>query len=247
MHEETDDIIELMTSHRTIRRFSPAPVPEAVIKRAVAAAQCAATSHAIQAYALIQVTAPGERQRLAELCGNQAQVHEAGAFFVLCVDQRRHALVNERAGLPLATNLESFLVGVIDASLFAQNLILACEDAGLGTCCIGGLRSDLSAVDELLELPSGLFPIFGLCVGTPADSSSTRPRLPLAGVLFQDRYGSDAEVLAAIDAHDREAAAWYARRGAPGRNWSASITRLLSQATRTELAEYYSRKGANFA
>ena len=239
-----DELVELLTSHRTIRRFTSAPVPDELVSKAVRAAQCAATSHAVQAYALIQVTKPDERSRLAELCGGQAQVQEAGAFFVLCVDQRRHALVAARNSLPLASNFESFLVGVIDASLFAQNLILAFEAANLGTCCIGGLRSNLPAVDELLELPDGIFPIFGLCVGSPAEPSTVRPRLPLNAVLFRDRYADDEQLLAAIDTHDAEAETWYAQRGAPGRNWSGSVSRSLSKAARQDLAAFYNSKGA---
>jgi len=237
-------ILELLSAHRTIRRFAAGAVPDAEVAAVVSAAQRASTSSHVQAYSLLRVRDAGERARLAELAGGQRQVAEAGAFFVVCAEQRRHRLVAERAGKPLVANLESFLVAVIDASLFAQNLVIGFESLGYGVCCIGGLRNSLPEVDGLLELPPDVFPLFGLCVGVPAERPLPRPRLPLAGVLFEGRYPADDELRAAIDAHDAEMREYYAGRGSPGHDWSGGVSRKLSAAHRPDLPAYYARKGA---
>lgn len=237
-------VLETMASHRSIRAFTADEVDDETLARCVRAAQMAATSSHVQAYSLLRVRDPGERARLAELCGSQPQVERAGAFLVVCADARRHHLLCERAGAPCADNLESFLVAVIDAALLAQNLALACEGEGLGICYIGGLRNRLAEVDALLELPAHVFPLFGLCLGRPAEDPAPKPRLPLEALLFDGRYPADEELLAAVARHDREMARYYRERGKPGHDWSGGIVAKLRVARRTELLAYYRAKGA---
>ena len=164
-----NDVLALMAAHRSVRRFLSTPVPDEHIAAAVEAARMASTSSWVQAYHLLQVTRADRRAELASLCGGQAQVAEAGAFFVVSADTRRHRLVAEERGAAYEGNLETFLTVVIDAALFAQNLALAFESQGYGLCMIGGLRNELPEADALLGLPHGVWPLFGLCVGEPAD------------------------------------------------------------------------------
>lgn len=239
-------LLELMAAHRSVRAFLPTPIPEDHLQDAIGTARQAATSSWVQAYTLIQITEPATRARLAELCGDQAQVERAGAFFVVAGDVRRHRLLAERAGAPYVANLETFLLAAIDAALFAQNLVLALEALGYGTCYIGGLRDRLSEVDELLELPSGVWPFFGLCAGEPdpAQPTAPRPRLPLGAIWMRERYRDDAALLAEIDQFDAVAAEHYAARGLPGRNWSGGVWRKFVGPARAALHAYYTAKGA---
>ncbi|MEM9803621.1 MAG: nitroreductase family protein, partial [Planctomycetota bacterium] len=244
--DRADAVLEQMARHRSVRDFAPDPVDDDTIERAVAAAQCAATSSWIQAYHLLQVTDADERARLAELTGGQRQVAEAGAFFVVAGDTRRHRLIAAREGKPYVQSLEVFLLAAIDASLFAQNLTLALESLGKGVCYIGGLRNDLPSVDALLELPEGVYPLFGLCVGTPKSDPGTRPRFAPNAVWSKGRYPSDDEVLRSVEAHDGEASEYYERRGAAGRNWSGGTWRKFARPMRVRLRSYYEAKDANF-
>lgn len=241
-----DAVLRLMRAHRSIRRFRPSEVPDADVRAAVGAAQRAATSSWVQAYALLQVTDAEARAALVPLVGGQAQVAEAGAFFAVLADTRRHRLLSERADAPYANNLEVFLVATIDATLFAQNLVLAFEAQGYGTCFIGGLRNRLPDVDRLLALPHGVYPLFGLCVGQAADDPGVRPRLPVDAVWCKDRYPDDEALLARVAEHDAEARAYYEARGAAGRDWSGGTWRKFRAPMRADLAEYYRGKGASF-
>lgn len=244
-HDETiEAVLECMASHRTIRSFTDEPVPDEHIERAVAAARMAATSSWIQAYSLLQVVDEAERAQLAELTGNQAQVADAGAFFVVSADIRRHVLVAREAKAERVDNLETFLLAVIDASLFAQNLTLAFEAMGHGTCYIGGLRNRLPEVDALLELPEGVWPLFGLCVGSPAGDPGLRPRFAPRAILARGRYPEDEELLRGVAEHDAEAASYYNDRGNPGRNWSGGLWRKFQRPMREHLLAFYRSKGA---
>lgn len=239
-----DDVLNLLANHRSVRSYKPIELEPERIERCVAAAQMAATSSNVQAYSLLQVKDRGRRKRLAELCGGQAQVEEAGAFFVVCAEERRHRLLAADHGTEYQGNLETFLVGVIDASLFAQNLVIAFEGQGLGTCYIGGLRNDLAAVSEVLKIPGHIFPLFGLCAGEPLDPSECKPRLATGSVLHVDQFPGDEQIREHIAEYDGRMGAYYADRNLAGRNWSGGVRRKFAKKAREALHGYYEGQGA---
>lgn len=243
-----ETVLELLSAHRTIRRFEPDEVPDRDVCRVVEAAQMASTSSNVQAYSLLRVRDVKSRELLVEWSGGQPQVARAGAFFVVCADQRRHRLAAESHGRAYEPNLETFLVAVVDASLFAQNLALGFEGLGYGICYIGGLRNRLSDVDQLLELPQDVLPLYGLCAGVPSTdpthAPARRPRLPLEAVLCEERYPDDDAMRAAIADYDTTMRSYYEARGQPGYDWSGGVSRKFEQRHRERLRELFLSKGA---
>lgn len=240
--------LDLMARHRSIRRYTADPIPEEDVRRAVVAGQAASTSSAVQAYCLIRVTDVATRQSLVGLTGGQGKVADCGAFFVVAGDVRRHRLAAAQHGVDYEAHLEAFLLAVIDATLFAQNVALAFESMGYGMCYIGGLRNDLAQVDALLELPEGVYPLYGLCVGRPDETPAPRPRLPLDAVLFDDRYPDDATMTRRIVEYDEAYVEYLATRGvepAKQRSWSALMAAKFSEPRRDDLGVYYRAKGAD--
>lgn len=216
-------MVERLAARRTVRRFKATPVPQSDIRRAVQAGQRASTSSWIQAFTLVQISDPDLRTKLhaIEGVGTQSQNVEASELFVLCADSRRHQLIAAQEGKDYSSNLETFLLGVIDASLFIERMSAALEAMGYGMCYVGALRNHLPDVDELLGLPAGVFPLFAMSVGVPdgpgpetwrANDPELRPRLPVDAVLMQDGYISDEAMLEQIALADDEAAAYYKDR-----------------------------------
>ncbi|MEM9372727.1 MAG: NADPH-dependent oxidoreductase [Planctomycetota bacterium] len=238
------DPIDLMLAHRSIRRFGPDPVPDEHIDRAVRCGQMASTSSAVQAYALIRVDDPAKRETLAQLAGPQDKVKHCGAFFVCCADTRRHRLICERAGEPYFNSFEAVLVAIADVSFFAQNLSLAFESMGYGICYIGGIRNDLPLVIETLGLPEGVFPLYGLCVGVPAERPAKRPRLDPNSVCFTDSYPDDAELLEGVARYDETYRAYLAERGAEPARWSDAMAARNSREVRADVGGVFLTQGA---
>ena len=239
-----NETIRQMMAHRSIRRYTDDPVPDGHVTEAVRAGQMASTSSAVQAYAVVRVRDTAKRAALAELAGPQEKVARCGAFFVVCADSRRHRLLCERAGAAYADTFENFLVSVIDASLFAQNMTLAFESMGYGACYIGGLRNNLWKVREVIGAPRGVYPLFGLCVGKPAESPGPRPRMDADAVLFEDAYPDDAALLEAVGAYDRVYEAYLRERGARPAGWSVAMTGKLRKKTRADAGSFYADQGA---
>ena len=241
-----NDVVDLLAAHRSVRRFKSDPVPDEHLEAAVRAGQQAATSSNIQAYAAIRITDPAVRDRLVSLTGGQEKVAACPLFLAICGDVRRHRLLAARANVTHASNLEGFMLAVIDATLFAQNMVVAFESMGYGTCYIGGLRNDLPALHEVLRTPAGVWPLFGLCVGTPDQETSVRPRLAPGTVLFDDVYPDDDAVLAAVDDYDRTIADWYRANRMKTPDWSSRIRRHFEELHRTGNSAWYRGAGASF-
>jgi len=237
--------IDLLLKHRSIRKYTEDPIPDEHIRQAVIAGQAASTSSAVQAATILHITRDEDRRALVPLTGGQEKIADCGAFFVVCGDSRRHRLICERDGMPYDARLEAFLLTVVDATLFAQNLVIAFESMGYGICYVGGLRNQLDEVDAVLELPEGVYPLYGLCVGVPAEDPMDRPRLPIDAVLLRDRYPSDADMLEKIDAYDHNYRDYMKKRSGKDRGWSGSMARKFVEPRRAYLAGYYAAKGAD--
>jgi len=240
-----NETIETMLAHRSIRRFETTPIPDAHIESCVRAGQAAATSSAVQAYSVIRVEDPEKRAAIAQLAGPQDKVARCGAFFVFCADTRRHTALCRRAGTTYEPTFEKLLVAIIDATIFAQNTTLAFESLGYGTCYIGGIRNDLPEIARLLSIPSGVFPLFGLCAGVKAQDPVARPRLPIGGILHNDAYPNDDELLRAVDEYDAVYTAYLEDRGAEPSPWSTTMAYKLTQRTREDVGSFFADRGAH--
>src|SRR5690606_17069314 len=118
------------------------------------------------------------------------------------------------------------------------------ESMGYGTCYIGGLRNDLDAVNEVLGLPAGVFPVYGLCVGVPDEQPLARPRLSPTAVLHENSYPSDERVLDEIGAYDTVYEAYLEQRGARPGTWTTAMLRKFEHVARPALAAFYKSQGA---
>lgn len=159
--------IDLLNAHRSIRAFTDQPIETSDLHTLIQAGQAAATSSFIQACTVINVTDAEKRQALAQFAGNQAYVAAAPVFLVFCADMKRHQLACQMHDAPMQSGFtEQFITATTDCALFAQNVIVAAESLEMGGVYIGGLRNNIAAVSELLELPELVYPVFGMCIKT---------------------------------------------------------------------------------
>ena len=231
-------VLEQMLTHRSIRKFTDDPVHDEDINAAVEAGQMASTSGGIQSYCAIRIRKEETLKQLVDLTGGQTKVLRCGAFFVICGDTRRHRLLAER-------DESAFLLAMVDASLFAQNMALAFESMGYGICYIGGLRNDLPGVQKLLRFPEGIYPLFGMCTGRPADEPLLRPRIAPKGVLFEEQYPDDQSMLEELEAFDAVMLQYFRDRGAGDRIWTQEMVDKFASPRRTDVAPLYVAQGAN--
>ncbi|GAB6967509.1 NADPH-dependent oxidoreductase [Komagataeibacter kakiaceti JCM 25156] len=214
--------------HRSVRRFSPTPLPDGVLEAAVAAAQSAATSCNLQAWSVIAVHDAARRARLAKLAGEQDFITQAPLFLVWVADLSRLEHVGRAQGreLPGLDCLDTFVASVMDTALAAQNAAATFESYGLGTVYVGAVRNRPEAFAAELGLPPRTVAVAGMSVGYPDRRHPTaiRPRLPQPAVLHAERYDSAAaNDPATIAAYDRRLHDARVSQGLPARDWTGSV------------------------
>jgi nitroreductase len=183
--------LHILLDHRSVRAYLPDPLGPGTIETLIAAAQSAPTSSNLQPWSVVAVQDPARKARLAALAGDQKHIVEAPLLLVWLIDFHRLTGIGEARGTPPAAldYLESFVLGSVDASLAAQNAVVALESLGLGAVYIGGIRNRPAEVAAELGLPPRVFALFGLVVGRPdpARPAAVKPRLPQSAVLFHGR------------------------------------------------------------
>jgi len=204
--------LALLLSHRTQRRYRPDPVPDDVLEIALAAALSAPSKSDLQQVGIVLVKDPGKQATIGGWLPDMPWIAQAPRFMVFCGDNRRIRRVSELRGRPFPNDtLDMFMNAAVDTGLVLQAFITAAEALGLGCCPISVVRNHVEKLADLLELPPGVFPVAGLCVGYPLQPGWISLRLPPAITVHTDRY-DDRDLPAQLAAYD---ARREARRATP--------------------------------
>ncbi len=188
----TNPIIETMLNRKSIRRYTDASPPDDVIATVVRAGQ-----QAPFAYQLCSLLLSRKREE---------NPFRAPLLFTVCVDSHRFERIMAKRNWHLVQNdLSLLLFGIQDAALMAENMVIAAESLGLGSCFLGGAPYRAEAIVEEYKLPLRVFPLVQLAMGYPAENPPTRPRYPLEFTLFEDQYPelSDERIQRAMDVMDQ--------------------------------------------
>jgi nitroreductase len=240
-----NETIELLKSHRSIRKFTNQAIAPEILAEILAAGQAAATSSFMQATTVIRVTDPQSRQQLVDISGGQSYVATAAEFLVFCADLSRAGMCCDMQAVDQAIGFtEHFIIATVDVALMAQNVTIAAESLGLGICYIGGLRNNPEQVSTLLDLPDQVYPVFGYCLGYPDQKVDIRPRLPLSVVLKQERY-STTEDHNTITQYDQLVESYYSKRlgGGKSMTWSKQVAGLAAKEARPHMLSFLQSKG----
>jgi nitroreductase len=172
---EKNAIVDTMLNHKSIRKYRDEAPTDEVVQTVVRAGQ----------------QAPFAYQMGSVLLSRNREINPFGAplLFTLCVDAHRHETIMARRGWSMVQNdLSLLLFGIQDAAYMAQNMVVAGESLGLGSCFLGGVPYRAEAIIREYKLPPRVFPLVGLTMGYPAEDPPPRPRYPLDFALFEDRY-----------------------------------------------------------
>lgn len=238
-------VIDLLKSHRSIRKFTDQAIDESLLFELIAAGQAAASGNHVQAYSLVRICDPATRQSIQELAGNQPYITGAAEFLIICADMKRNTEAAARAGADVVMGMtEQLLVASIDAALMTQNLVVAAESVGLGTCYIGGVRNNPAEISELLKLPQHVYPVFGLCLGYADQTPDVKPRLPVEAVLHTDVY-DDSKAETQVAEFDEQMRAYYQQRtgGTKDSSWSEELSSMFSKKLRPHMKDFLASKG----
>jgi nitroreductase len=184
-------VIDTLMRRKSIRQYTIEQPGEEVIETIVRAGQ----------------QAPFAYQLCSVLLSRQADQNPFNAplLFTICVDAHRFELIMKRRNwAPGVNDLSLLVLGIQDATLMAENMVIAGESLGLGSCFLGGVPYQSKEIIRKYKLPKRVFPLVGLAMGYPATNPPVRPRFPLEFTLFEDEYPqfSDEAILEAMQVMD---------------------------------------------
>ncbi len=186
----TNPLIQTMLNRKSIRKYTDEMPSEEVVQAVVRAGQ----------------QAPFASQLCSLLLTRKKGVpFGAPLLFTICVDLHRMELImGMRSWQKVTNDLSMLFFGIQDASLMAENMVIAAESCSMGSCFLGTAPYIADKIARKYKLPPRVFPLVQLVMGYPAENPPTRPRYPLKFTLFEDEYPEmgDAEIEEAMKQMD---------------------------------------------
>jgi nitroreductase len=214
------DIIDVITSRKSIRRYKPDPIPDEMIDKILEAARWAPTGENYQPWILIVIRDQETRNRIGDLAklGSGSRMTawycmgEMQKRFEGIRDPQRRAEVlrfmysgevsefAKNAPLVIAvlgTLMEGSVDVPYDLSACTENMLLEAHALGLGACWVHGpvaSTRDAKKFKEILGIPTGMGEykvIAYVAFGFPAeDRRHPRPKKALEEIVYWERFGN---------------------------------------------------------
>ena len=233
----------------SVRRYEREAIPQETMEFIYKAVENTPTSYNGQQFSVIDIDDQEIKLKLYELTG-QKQIKTCNRLLIFLSDFNKISLLAEKKGLqmPAITNcMDGVMLGVIDASLAMMSAVVAAQACGLGSNCIGYLRTvDPKAVAELLQLPKGVFVVCGLALGIPREHPDLKPKQPSSLVFHKNHYRDDNEkMVEELESYDEIVKHYNATRagGTTTNDWVAHILDYYDHATKDQILQYLKDQG----
>ncbi len=199
--EALSDLDTVIAGRRSVRRFLPDPVPEAIIANMVRAASRAPSAHNRQPWRFHVVQDAPLKARLASAMGDKLQADrtkDGDDMAAIRQDVARSSARIIGAPVVVATCLTledmdaypddrrshaEFLMAVQSTAMAAQILLLKAQSEGLGACWMCAPLFCAETVKNALSLPNSWQPQGLILLGWPAEPGRLRDRKPLAEIV----------------------------------------------------------------
>lgn len=161
----TKDVMDAIRERRSVRRFAPDPVDEFTVGRILEAGASAPSAGNIQPWTFYAVFRQEIKERLSEAAYGQEFIASAPVVIVVCaLPEDTAARYGERG---------RDLYCLQDTAAATQNILLAAEGFGLGSCWVGAF--DEAAVAGALGCVRGERPVAVIPLGFSAGEKGQAP------------------------------------------------------------------------
>ena len=150
--------IDLILERRSIRRYTGEPVPEEVKAKILEAGRQAPSAVNIQPWHFVVIDDPAGLERLASSGRFRPFVRDS-AFTVV--------------GVHMSLNPIAKMWGRVDTTIALQNMVLAAQVQGVGSCWIGDISGDLKGQ---LGIPKRAEIVALVSFGVPDEEPGPKPK-----------------------------------------------------------------------
>lgn len=224
-------LYKLMTSHRSIRKYKNKPVKEEHLKKILETAIHAPSSVNGQQFSVIVVKDDEKKKKIAEMTGGQPWIAQAPVFLVFVADFYRISKSLEKIDTPFGNmkSVEATMVGSVDCGIAFSNAMNMAESMGYGIVPIGAVRRKPYDLIELLDLPSYVYPVLGMCIGHPDEEPMKKPRFPYNVMIHEETYNKNVD--SAVEDFDKTILAYMEARseGEDAHSWTDRMKYVYGQ------------------
>lgn len=169
--------LQELHQRKSVRAFTDQPVTSETKQALFQAAFQAPTAGCQQLYTILDITDADLKKSLSVSCDNQPFIATAPLVLLFCADCKKWYDGYLEAGCtPRKPGVGDLLLAVSDANVAAQNLVVAAQALGLGSCYIGDVMEHAETHRALLNLPQWVFPAAMLVLGYPTQQQQDRPK-----------------------------------------------------------------------
>ena len=243
------DVKESLLERTSVRRYEREAIPAETMEFIYRAVENTPTSYNGQQFSVIDIDDQELKEKLYELT-NQKQLKTCNRLLIFCSYYNKISLLARKKGLqmpPFTDTMDGVTIGIIDASLAMMSAVVAAQAAGLGSNCVGYLRTvDPRAVAELLQLPKGVFVVCGLALGVPREHPDLKPKQPSSLVFHRNHYRRDEEkMVEELEAYDEVVKHYNRTRsgGTTDNDWVAHILSYYDHAMQYRILDYLKDQG----
>jgi len=188
-----NEVLKQLHARKSVRAYEDRIITPEEKKAIIEAGIQAPTAGNMMLYSVIDVTDQAIKEKLAVSCDNQPFIAKAPLVLVFLSDyQRLYDMFTHSVEKEITKPNESdLLLGMADAMCAAQNMVVAAESMGIGSCYIGDIVENYEQVRELLSLPDYAAPVAMLVFGYPSEQQKTREkpsRFGMQYVVHENRY-----------------------------------------------------------
>ena len=166
--------LQFIFSRRSIRKYRDREVPDRMITDLLEAGMAAPSAVKKDPWHFIVIRQRQTLDKMVAFMPNAQMLKQATGAFVVCGDiDRAH------------DQQESYMLQ--DLSAAVENILLAANTMGLGTCWLGvHPRPDrMDNIRTLFKLPDNIIPMCGIAIGWPAEEPPARTRFNAELVHFE--------------------------------------------------------------
>ncbi|MDR3118671.1 MAG: NADPH-dependent oxidoreductase [Mediterranea sp.] len=181
--------MESMKNRRTVRKYLSKDISSELLNDLLETSFRSSTTGNMQLYSVVITRDPEMKEKLSPAHYHQPAIKTAPVVLTFCADFGRFTKwCEQRRAIPGYDNFQSFMNAFIDAVIAAQTFCTAAEEAGLGICYLGTTTYNPQMIIDILKLPKLVFPATTITVGYPDGIPGQADRLPLNGIIHDERY-----------------------------------------------------------
>ncbi|MDE5773271.1 MAG: nitroreductase family protein [Muribaculaceae bacterium] len=240
---------ECLLERTSVRRYEREAIPAETMEFIYKAIQNTPTSYNGQQFSVIDIDDQNLKEQLYELT-NQKQLKTCNRLLIFLSDYNKISLLAQKKGLEMPAftdTMDGVTIGIIDASLAMMSAVVAAQAAGLGSNCVGYLRTvDPAKLAQMLKLPKGVFVVCGLALGIPREQPDLKPKQPTSLIFSKNEYRQDRDnMVKELEEYDEVVKHYNATRagGTSTNDWVSHILDYYDHAMHYRILQYLKDQG----